>query len=50
MDGYRSDAESALQALGFKPTEAAQMVKQVAKDDMAVEDIIRECLQLKGAG
>lgn len=48
--GVHSEAESALQALGFKPTEAAQMVKQVAKDDMAVEDIIRECLQLKGAG
>lgn len=44
------EAESALQSLGFKPTEAAQMVKQVAKEDMPVEDIIRICLQLKGAG
>ncbi len=46
----QAEAESALQALGFKPTEAIQMVKKVAKDDMAVEDIIRICLQLKGAG
>lgn len=48
--GIQSEAESALQALGFKPTEATQMVKKVAKDDMPVEDIIRICLQLKGAG
>ena len=48
--GIQAEAESALQALGFKPTEAQQMVKKVAKDDMAVEDIIRICLQLKGAG
>lgn len=48
--GTQAEAESALQALGFKPTEATQMVKKVAKDDMAVEEIIRICLQLKGAG
>ena len=48
--GIQAEAESALQALGFKPMEAAQMVKRVAQDDMAVEDIIRICLQLKGAG
>ena len=48
--GVQAEAESALQSLGFKPTEAAQMVKTVAKDDMAVEDIIRICLQIKGAG
>ncbi len=48
--GVQVEAESALQSLGFKPTEAAQMVKKVVKDDMAVEDIIRICLQLKGAG
>ncbi len=48
--GIQAEAESALQSLGFKPTEASQMVKQVAKDDMAVEDIIRICLQTKGAG
>ena len=48
--GVQAEAESALQSLGFKPTEAAQMVKTVAKDDMAVEDIIRICLQTKGAG
>lgn len=45
----QTEAESALQALGFKPMEASQMVKQVAKDDMSVEEIIRICLQLKGA-
>ena len=48
--GVQAEAEGALQSLGFKPMEAAQMVKKVAKDDMAVEDIIRICLQLKGAG
>lgn len=48
--GIQSEAESALQALGFKPMEAIQMVKQVAKGDMSVEEIIRICLQLKGAG
>lgn len=48
--GIQAEAESALQALGFKPTEATQMVKQVAKDDMSAEEIIRLCLQLKGAG
>lgn len=48
--GIQAEAESALQALGFKPTEAAQMVKQVARDDMSAEQIIRECLQMKGAG
>lgn len=48
--GIQAEAESALQALGFKPTEAVQMVKQVAKDDMSAEEIIRLCLQAKGAG
>ncbi len=48
--GIRAEAESALQALGFKPAEATQMVKQVAKDEMSAEEIIRLCLQLKGAG
>lgn len=48
--GIQAEAESALQALGFKPMEATQMVKKVATDDMSVEEIIRICLQLKGAG
>lgn len=48
--GVQAEAESALQALGFKPMEATQMVKKVVKDDMSVEEIIRICLQLKGAG
>ena len=48
--GKNTEAESALQALGFKPQEASMMVKKVATDDMAVEDIIRTCLQLRGQG
>lgn len=47
--GIQAEAESALQALGFKPAEATQMVKKVAKEDMTAEQIIRICLQLKGA-
>ncbi len=46
--GKNAEAESALQALGFKPQEAGTMVKKVAKDDMSVEDIIRTCLQMRG--
>jgi len=42
------EAESALQALGFKPQEASSMVKQVATDGMPVEEIIRLCLQNRG--
>lgn len=46
--GKHSEAEAALQALGFKPQEAINMVKKVATDDMSVEDIIRTCLQMRG--
>lgn len=46
--GKNAEAESALQVLGFKPQEAATMVKKVAKDNMSVEEIIRTCLQLRG--
>ncbi|WP_395373509.1 Holliday junction branch migration protein RuvA [Marinicella sp. W31] len=42
------EAESALQALGFKPQEASAMVKQVASEGMPVEEIIRLCLQNRG--
>ncbi|WP_154222977.1 Holliday junction branch migration protein RuvA [Marinicella rhabdoformis] len=48
--GKNTEAESALQALGFKPQEASMMVKKVATDEMSVEDIIRTCLQLRGQG
>ena len=41
----QQEAESALQALGFKPQEASTMVKQVATEGMPVEEIIRLCLQ-----
>ena len=40
-----SDAISALVALGFKPGDADRMVKQVAADDMASEELIREALK-----
>jgi len=40
-----SDAISALVALGFKPGDADRMVKQIAADDMASEELIREALK-----
>lgn len=41
----RTEAVSALVALGFKPLEASQRVRAVARDDMAREEIIRAALQ-----
>ena len=41
----RAEAVSALVALGFKPQEASQRVRSVARDGMACEDIIRTALQ-----
>ena len=41
----RAEAVSALVALGFKPQEASQRVRAVAKDGMAREEIIRAALQ-----
>jgi len=45
----QSEALIALQSLGFKPQEVNMLIKQVAKDDMTAEEIIRLCLQHKGA-
>ncbi|MDH5300942.1 MAG: Holliday junction branch migration protein RuvA [Gammaproteobacteria bacterium] len=39
------DAQSALIALGYKPQDAARMVKAVAVDGMGSEEIIRAALQ-----
>ncbi len=39
------DAESALIALGYKPTQAAKAVSQVAQDGMSSKDIIRSALK-----
>ncbi len=41
----QSEAVSALVALGYKPQEAGQRVRKVARDGMACEDIIRTALQ-----
>jgi Holliday junction DNA helicase RuvA len=41
----RSEAVSALVALGFKPQEASQRVRAVAREGMACEEIIRGALQ-----
>ncbi len=45
----QSEALIALQSLGFRPQEVNMLIKQVAKDDMSAEEIIRLCLQHKGA-
>ena len=39
------DAESALIALGYKPTQALKAVSQVAQDGMSSKDIIRSALK-----
>ncbi|TCO81963.1 Holliday junction DNA helicase subunit RuvA [Plasticicumulans lactativorans] len=39
------DAEAALVALGYKPVDAAKMVKAVAADGLASEELIRRALQ-----
>lgn len=39
------DAESALISLGYKPTQAAKAVSQVAQDGMSSEEIIRAALK-----
>lgn len=41
----QAEAVSALVALGFRPQEAAQRVRAVAREGMAREDIIRKALQ-----
>jgi Holliday junction DNA helicase RuvA len=45
----QSEALIALQSLGFKPQEVNMLIKQLAKDGMTAEEIIRLCLQHKGA-
>lgn len=45
----QSEALIALQSLGFKPQEVNILIKQIAKDGMSAEEIIRLCLQHKGA-
>lgn len=45
----QSEALIALQSLGFRPQEVNMLIKQVAKDNMSAEEIIRLCLQHKGA-
>lgn len=45
----QSEALIALQSLGFRPQEVNILIKQVAKDGMSAEEIIRLCLQHKGA-
>lgn len=44
-----AEATSALVALGYKPAEAARMVKAVADDDLPSEQIIRAALQAVAA-
>jgi Holliday junction DNA helicase RuvA len=39
------EAATALNSLGYKPQEASRMVRNVAKPDMSVEEIIRHALQ-----
>jgi len=43
--GAASEATHALAALGYKPQEAARMVRNVAQPDMTVEELIRLALQ-----
>lgn len=45
-----AEATSALVALGYKPADASRMVKGVAGDDMASEEIIRAALQSVARG
>jgi Holliday junction DNA helicase RuvA len=45
----QSEALIALQSLGFKPQEVNMLIKKLAKDGMTAEEIIRLCLQHKGA-
>lgn len=42
-----SEAINALLALGYKPTEASSMARDVAEKEMSVEEIIRLALQAK---
>ncbi len=48
VGGAEAEAYGALLALGYKPHEAARMVKAVADDSLSTEELIRRALQ--GAG
>ena len=41
----QDEAESALIALGYKPTEAAKAIKRVWEDGMSVEDVLKQALK-----
>ncbi|GAB4185466.1 MAG: Holliday junction branch migration protein RuvA [Wenzhouxiangellaceae bacterium] len=43
--GGGSEAQAALQALGYKPQEAAQMIKAVAEPGLETAELIRRALQ-----
>ena len=43
-----AEAERALTALGYRPQDAAQLVREVGAEDMAVEAIVREALRAVG--
>ncbi|MFD1009178.1 MULTISPECIES: Holliday junction branch migration protein RuvA [Oceanisphaera] len=45
IDGAKSEAVAALQALGYKANQAEQMVTKVAKPGLDVEQLIREALR-----
>ena len=49
-DSPLAEATSALVALGYKPADASRMVKGVAGEDMASEQIIRAALQSVAKG
>ena len=44
-DQVLAEAESALVALGYKPTDAAKMLNKVAADDLSAEELIRLALK-----
>ena len=44
-DQVLAEAESALVALGYKPTDAAKMLNKVATDDLSAEELIRQALR-----
>lgn len=48
--GPAGEAARALTALGYKPQEAARMVRAVIEPDMSAEDLIRSALKSAGQG
>ncbi len=43
-----AEAERALAALGYRPQDTAQLVREVGEPDMAAEEIVREALRAVG--